>query len=85
MRAFFDPATGKLREPTAAELQELDRQDKERKAQQKISIQPKEFTLPDGAVGVTVDPTEHASMQGCSQPDGTVKVDHQCDRPSAPK
>ena len=78
-RAFIDPATGQLREPTAAELAELARQESAGKAPgapSGKSAAPAEIHYPDGTVGIAFGGGSLAPLRACVNASG--EIDEHC-------
>jgi hypothetical protein len=79
VRAFVDPVTGALREPTPEEAAALAKgQQKAPDAQSRPVQKPREIVHPDGTVEVILDGSHDQPVQACVQADGGVKVEHAC-------
>jgi hypothetical protein len=84
IRAYIDPATGQLRDPTPEELaaQAADQAAREKAAAANSLSKPKqqrEVVLPDGTVEITLDPSTQQTLRGCVQQNGDIKLDHECE------
>jgi hypothetical protein len=74
MRAFVDPATGKLREPTADELRQL----AERRLKARTTAAPREFvvvTHPNGMQTVELGDAFLFDVRMEKHPDGTTTIE----------
>jgi len=83
VRAYIDPVTGELRDPTAQELAaEAAAQAAKKKAAAATSPsdQPRqhEVVLPNGAVEITLDPSTQHPLRACIQKNGELTMDHEC-------
>lgn len=78
VRAFVDPVTGQIREPTPAELRALEASGKSAAPSSAIKTRPRpqETVLPNGWVAVEVN--ADSEMKGCVQTDGRVVAAHDC-------
>jgi hypothetical protein len=78
VRAFVDPVTGVIREPTAAEVRALEARKQTEAPSLAINTKPrgKETVLPNGWVKLEVD--ADSEMKGCVQKDGRVVAAHEC-------
>jgi pyruvate/2-oxoglutarate dehydrogenase complex dihydrolipoamide acyltransferase (E2) component len=84
IRAYIDPATGQLRDPTPEELaaEAADQAAREKAtdanspAKQK---QQREVVLPDGTIEITLDKSTQQPLRGCVQQNGDIKMDHKCE------
>ncbi len=87
-RIFLDPVTGEPREPTAAEIAELDRREALGRAARDAASRPTkpaaatEFYLPDGTVGVRLPEGDLQHLQVCLDADGNV--DEHCESATLP-
>jgi hypothetical protein len=84
-RVFLDPVSGQPREPTPAELTELERLERAARATAPASAKPDapaEFRLPDGTVGMRFPDAAAQPLQACLQPDGSI--DAHCHAATAP-
>jgi hypothetical protein len=83
VRAYIDPKTGQLREPTPEEIAALAAAEAEQKkasaATQSKPSEPREVTLPNGAVAIQLDESAQQPLRACIQPNGEAKMDHDCD------
>jgi hypothetical protein len=84
VRAYIDPATGELRDPTPEELAAeaaAEAQKKQATAANPQSEQPqsRETILPSGAVEITLDKSAQHSLQACIGKNGDLKMEHECD------
>lgn len=88
MRAYIDPATGQLREPTREELAAETAAEAAKKsaagAQQKPT-EMKEVQLPNGAVAIELGDSAQQPLKACVGKDGDVKMDHACEPENTPK
>ena len=85
VRAYIDPNTGELRDPTPAELAAEAAVEAERKkaaAANPQSEQPtsRETITPNGAVEVTLDPSAQHPFRACIDKKGDLKMDEECKR-----
>ena len=75
-RVFVDPATGQLREPTAAELADIARQESAGTAVASVGsakpAAPTEVRYPDGTVGIAFGNESLAPLHACIDPDGAI-------------
>jgi hypothetical protein len=90
VRAYIDPATGQLREPTpediAAEAAAEAARKKALGTESKPGSEPgsdpmkrREIRLPNGAIAIELDESAQQPLVGCVQKDGAVKMDHDCE------
>jgi hypothetical protein len=83
VRAYIDPATGKLREPTPEEVAALAAaeaaQKKSATGAQDKTTQPKEVRLPNGVIKIELGDSGQTTLQGCVAKDGDVKMEHDCE------
>lgn len=86
VRAYIDPKTGALRDPTPEELTaEAAAESKKQKTDSTSGgapakpTEPHEVTLPNGAVEVVLDKSAQQPFRACIQKDGAVKMDHDCE------
>ena len=86
VRAYVDPTTGQLREPTAEEQAQEAAAQKAR-SQQKTSpgaaTTPQEILLPSGAVEMSIDQSKQHPLRACIESNGAEKVDHECNASGA--
>jgi hypothetical protein len=83
VRAYIDPATSQLRDPTPEELaaEAAEQATRKKAAATSQSEQPtsREVILPDGTVEITLDRSTQHPLHGCIQQNGDLKIDHECD------
>jgi hypothetical protein len=84
VRAYIDPITGQLRDPTQEELatEAAELATKKKTAATSQSEQPasREVILPDGTVEITLDKSIQHPLHGCIQPNGELTMDHDCEQ-----
>jgi hypothetical protein len=84
VRAYIDPITGQLRDPTQEELatEAAELATKKKTAATSQSEQPasREVILPDGTVEITLDKSTQHPLHGCIQPNGELTMDHDCEQ-----
>jgi hypothetical protein len=89
VRAYIDPATGQLREPTREELAAEAAAEAAKKAvltsAQSKPNELKEVHLPSGAVAIELGDSAQHPLKACTQPNGDVKMDHECEPDDARK
>jgi hypothetical protein len=73
MLIFIDPATGKIRQPDAADINELLQQ----RAQPQSTFVARPFvsSAPGGGIGVKLDESFHSYMVATKKPDGGLVMD----------
>jgi hypothetical protein len=77
VKAYIDPVTGELREPTAADLA-----NEAKAGTQKASNSakpPQQIVRADGSVEVLLDQSNDQVFKACVQKDGNVAMGHECD------
>ena len=88
VRAYLDPVTGQLRDPTPEELaaEAAQQAQKKQAAAATDTARPvrREVVLPNGAIEVTLDPSAQHALLACIGKDGSVKMDHECTEHSEP-
>jgi hypothetical protein len=84
MKAFIDPKTGELRDPTDAERAAMERQDS--KLQSSPERRQTESKLKGGrGTAITLEGEPETPIRACTQADGTVVVDHNCEAAKKPQ
>jgi len=83
VRAYIDPKTGALRDPTPEELAAEAAAEAQRKQPAAANHQAerpvsREVITPSGAVEVTLDPSTQRPLKGCIAKNGDIKMDHEC-------
>lgn len=83
VRVFVDPTTGEIREPTDAEAAAVAKEEQSQAAITKpgATDRAQEVRLPDGSTAVILDRSDSQYLEGCLKVDGSVTVDHDCDKP----
>jgi hypothetical protein len=86
MRAFRDPVTGEFRDPTDAELAAMERQRQDGKLQSTEERKQTESKLKGGrGTAITLDGEPETPMQACTNADGTLVIDHNCEQANKPQ
>jgi hypothetical protein len=86
IKAYIDPTTGELREPTAEELS-VDAARTNKKPLSAVPIvteqsTPQEVVHPGGVVEVPLDQSKQQGLQACIQKDGSMNMGHECESDS---
>jgi hypothetical protein len=86
MRIFIDPKTGEPRAPTAAELAAMEQlEQKDSKLQAAPERRQTEMKLRGGGTAITLDEGVQTPLQACTNADGSIVVDHECQKTQQPK
>jgi hypothetical protein len=86
VRAYIDPVTGQLREPTPEDIAKESAESNKKKAEALAVTkpsEPREVILPNGAITIQLDDSAQQPLIGCVQKNGDVKMDHDCDGESS--
>ena len=77
MKAYIDPKTGQIGEPTDAQIAEMERK---ANAQAGAPVEPKRTVVKmrNGGTMVILDDNPQTPMQACVDAQGNMKVDHNC-------
>lgn len=83
VKAYIDPVTGELREPTAAELASEAQATTQKESNSGKSS--RQIVRADGSVEVLLDQSNDQAFKACVQKDGSVAMGHECEATSPPK
>jgi len=78
MKVFIDPKTGQMRDPTPAELAAMERQSSGRKPETSTQRKQTEVKMRNGGTAIFMEDNPETPMKACTQADGSVVVDHDC-------
>jgi hypothetical protein len=78
MKAFMDPLTGEMREPTGTERAVMERQSSRLQDNQPRAM--REQKLRKRGTAMTLEGDPETPLQACTSADGNVTVDHNCDQ-----
>ena len=86
VRAYVDPKTGELREPTADELAaeaaaEAQKKQAASASSDREQLQSREVVTPSGAIEIQIDKSQDQPLRACIDDKGNAKMDHDCARP----
>jgi hypothetical protein len=86
MKAFRDPKTGEFRDPTDAELAAMERQRQDGNLQSTTERRQTESKLKNGrGTAITLEGDPQTPMRACTQADGSITVDHNCEPAKQPQ
>ncbi|HTE42040.1 MAG TPA: hypothetical protein VK629_14540 [Steroidobacteraceae bacterium] len=78
VKVYIDPATGEIREPTAAELTAAAAEQKQNSSKAQAPQVAREIVHTDGTVEIIMHRSTNKPLVGCLDKNDGIKIDHQC-------